>query len=154
MNISGYNISKTVSYIVLSFVGVILILLVGFFTQGVRLDFLQICIFFGYLMIGSIVFIALALLISLLGSAAQPLGTLLYLMLSFIGGLWMPIDAMPVFLQHIAKFTPSYNYAKVMWNMIGHQSFPVQSIVILIVWFLIFIIIYVFLTKKTSICKK
>lgn len=146
-----YSVSKTLSYIVLSLVSVFLILLVGFLTQGVRLDFLQVIILFAYLIAGSVVFIALALLISLIGTAAQPLGTLLYLLLSFVGGLWMPVNSMPTLLQHIAKLTPSYHYAKIMWNMIGHEAFPLASVYFLIGWFLIFSAAYLLLARKRQV---
>lgn len=144
-----YSVSKTLSYIVLSLVSVFLILLVGFLTQGVRLSVLQVMILFAYLMAGSLVFISLALLISLIGSAAQPLGTLLYLLLSFVGGLWMPVESMPKFLAHIAEFMPSYHYGKIMWNMIGHKAFPYTSLLFLIGWFLLFSFAYLWLTRRS-----
>lgn len=143
-----YSISKTISYIVLSFVSVFLMLLIGFLTQGVRLDFLQVMILFGYLVVGSAVFVSLALLISLMGTGAQPLGTLLYLLLSFIGGLWIPVEAMPTLLQHIAKLMPTYHYAKIMWNMVGHEPFSLTSLLFLIGWFLVFSIVYGLLTRR------
>lgn len=148
----AYNISRSVSYIILSLISIFLVFLTGAIFEGAILTVAQYVLCIGVLLIGSLVFVSLALIISCMGSAAHPIGTIVYLMLSFVGGLWVPIEAMPTFLQQIAKLTPSYNYAAILWNNLGGKAFPLESLVILFIWFIIFTAIYFMLLrlKRTS----
>lgn len=143
----SYNISRSMSYIVLSFIIICLMFIVGAVFKGAILEVSQYILCTIALLIGSLVFISLALIVSCMGSAAQPLGTLLYLVLSFVGGLWLPVDSMPSFMQKIAKWSPSYNYANIVWSNLGGQAFPWGSVLNLIAWMAIFLAIYYFILK-------
>ena len=48
--------------------------------------------------------------------AALPIANLCYLLLSFAGGLWMPPQELPPFAQVISPFTPTRQFAELLWN--------------------------------------
>lgn len=151
----AYSISQCVSYIIISFISIVAIFVVGIVFEGVRLDIFQYFICIAILIVGSFVFIALALVVSRLGSAAHPIGTLLYLMLSFVGGLWLPVEAMPAMMQKVAKTLPSYNYVKIVWDYLGGQHFQGGHVINLLVWLVIFVVAFFLILKftKSSKCK-
>lgn len=65
----------------------------------------------GLVVAGSIPFACLGLLLALVApfNAAPGFANMLYLPMSFLGGLWLPIEAMPGFLQKIAFLWPTYH---------------------------------------------
>lgn len=122
--------------------------IVAFLVNDVSLPFFMMTNLVMSSLLGSIPFLILALIIGEFGSAAQPIGTgtILYLFLSFLGGLWMPIDAMPETMRKIAKYLPSYLYADNGWKILANKSFSFNNVIGLVVWSTIFLIIY-FLTQ-------
>lgn len=48
--------------------------------------------------------------------AALPIANLCYLLLSFAGGLWIPPPYMPRFAQVISPYTPTRQFAELLWN--------------------------------------
>ena len=101
----GYALAKILTQLTLSLLIILCIFLVAHFSQNVSLSggaWLAITL---WLWIGSLPFAALGVFIGLTGNAAQPLGTLMYLVASMLGGLWTPIQVLPSVMQTIAKWT-------------------------------------------------
>lgn len=48
--------------------------------------------------------------------AALPIANLCYLLLSFAGGLWMPPNELPPFAQVVSPYTPTRQFADLLWN--------------------------------------
>lgn len=48
--------------------------------------------------------------------AALPIANLCYLLLSFAGGLWMPPSELPNFAQAVSPYTPTRQFAELLWN--------------------------------------
>lgn len=48
--------------------------------------------------------------------AAVPIANICYLLLSFAGGLWIPPADMPHFAQLISPYTPTRQFANLLWN--------------------------------------
>lgn len=63
---------------------------------------------------------ALALLVPF--SSAPGIANMIYLPMSFCGGLWMPIMFLPQFLQKIAVVLPTYHLAQLMLGVFGYAS--------------------------------
>lgn len=72
------------------------------------------------LFLGAIPFSFLGLLLGLLVSArsATPVLNLVYLTLSFAGGLWMPPDVLPKFVREISIYLPSRMYGELLWSSV------------------------------------
>lgn len=63
---------------------------------------------------------ALAMLIP--ANAAPGIVNMIYLPMSFCGGLWIPIMFLPTFLQKIAVVMPTYHLAQLMLSSFGYPS--------------------------------
>src|SRR6202011_3695363 len=89
------------------------------------------------LVAGSIPFAALGLAI---GSVAGPnsapaIVNLVYLPLSFLSGLWIPVEALPPVVAHIAAYLPTYHLGQPALGTVGagHGS-ALSHIAILALW--------------------
>ena len=75
----------------------------------------------GLLVIGMIPFVILGLAIGYLASptVAAPIANLISLPLSFASGLFVPIRMLPVGVQSVAPFLPSYHVGQLGWTLLG-----------------------------------
>jgi ABC-2 type transport system permease protein len=73
---------------------------------------------------GCIPFASLGLLLGLImaPNAAPGVINLFYLPLSFCGGLWMPIEMLPQWLQHVAHVLPSYYFSRLALHALGYSA--------------------------------
>jgi ABC-2 type transport system permease protein len=73
---------------------------------------------------GVLPFASLGLIIGLLmpSNAAPGVINLIYLPMSFCGGLWMPIESLPHWLQLIAHGLPSYWFARLALGALGYKQ--------------------------------
>ena len=148
VNSTYYVISHVFSYLLISVAFTFLMFVVAYLYKGINLGVLEMINIGITLNIGSIVFLIMALLIGRLDSLSQPIGTITYLVLSFLGGLWMPVAAMPKFLSQIATFLPSYNYARLGWGLLENKGIDVKSVAILFIYIICFLAIYILLQRK------
>ncbi len=72
---------------------------------------------------GTVPFAAMGLLIALLvpANAASGIVNLIYLPMSFMSGLWIPLKYLPKFLRPIAPYLPSYHLSQLMLGVFGYQ---------------------------------
>ncbi|MCC4369988.1 hypothetical protein LMB49_01035 [Limosilactobacillus reuteri] len=98
--------------------------------------------------ISNIIFLCWSLIIGLTGSLAQPIGTISYIAFSFAGGLWFPVAAMPKAIQGIAKITPGYVYASPAWQILENKPIKVSTILLTVIYCIIFLLIYGYLRKQ------
>lgn len=78
-----------------------------------------------WLVIGALPFTALALAIGYLldPDSAYTASLGVFFTISFIGGLFYPVQLMPAGLRQIGAAMPAYHYAKVGWDLLaGHAS--------------------------------
>lgn len=59
-------------------------------------------------------------------SAALPVFNLIYILGSFAGGLWMPPNALPKFVQDISVYLPTRWLGEVMWGYLLNQEVKLQ----------------------------
>ncbi len=59
--------------------------------------------------------------------AAIPMANLLYLPLSFVGGLWQPPDRLPRIVAEISQLTPTRHFAELTWAAALDQPWPPAS---------------------------
>ena len=91
---------------------------------GVRLTALEFSSLLGMAVVGTIPFAAMGLLIALLVPPASAPGVvnLIYLPMSFMGGLWIPIHILPKWLRAIAPSMPTYHLAQLTETIFGYQK--------------------------------
>lgn len=56
--------------------------------------------------------------------AAVPVANVFYLLLSFAGGLWLPPGMLPNFAKALSPFTPTRQFADLLWNAPQGLSLP------------------------------
>ncbi|MGL4992148.1 MAG: ABC transporter permease [Sarcina sp.] len=145
---SLYGISKIISNLILSVTILIVIFFVAYVFYDVRISLYKWLGISIALILGSLVFNMLGLLIGNFKTVTQPVATAVYLILSFLGGLWIPVSAMPTSIEKIAKLTPTYNYGNIAWSILGGKSIEMRNIIILIIYLILFLIIYKILNPK------
>jgi ABC-2 type transport system permease protein len=64
----------------------------------------------------------------------QQVSGMLYLGLSALGGLWVPVEAMPQLMRRIADFTPTYWAGQVARSPLLHGHLDPRSILVLCGW--------------------
>jgi ABC-2 type transport system permease protein len=88
---------------------------------GVSLSASELIRMLGITIVGSIVFASMGLLLALVvpANAASGIINLIYLPMSFMSGLWVPIQFLPHWLQRIAPALPTYHLVQLMQNIFG-----------------------------------
>jgi ABC-2 type transport system permease protein len=121
MPVTAYFFSKIVMAMTFSAVIVLLLFATGTLLGGVKLTLLQGLALFGTLVAGAIPFSALGLAIGYFAgpNSAAPIVNIIYLPMSFLSGLWIPIWALPKFLQALAFFLPPYHFSQLAFRIIG-----------------------------------
>jgi ABC-2 type transport system permease protein len=92
-------------------------------------------------LLASAVFTTLGLLVGYLvpGDSAAQITSLITVLLSFLGGLFFPIDSMPDALHTVAKFTPMYGIGQIARAPITGDSFDLGWLINVLVWIFVFV---------------
>jgi ABC-2 type transport system permease protein len=101
--------------------GVILgLFLLGFFFGHVQMPLTQWLSLFGVLILGVFPFSAMGLMFGYLAgpNSAPAILNLIYLPMSFLSGLWIPINFLPKFIQSLAPVLPPYHYAQLSLSIL------------------------------------
>ncbi len=78
----------------------------------------------GVVAVGTVPFASLGLLFGLMvpPNAVTGLVNMVYLPLSFCGGLWMPMENLPQWLQSVAHYLPSYWFSRLALHALGYAT--------------------------------
>jgi ABC-2 type transport system permease protein len=120
----AYVFSKCVMAVVFSLIIVSALTLLGISFGHVSLTFLE----FAHIALlsgaAAIPFSCLGLAMAFLvpPAAAGGIANLIYLPMSFLSGLWMPLRFLPHILQTIAPIFPTYHLAQLMYAALGAPS--------------------------------
>ena len=120
----AYLLAKCVTAQVFGMIIVSILVTIGLLFGGVQLSVLEIIRMLGLTFIGTVPFAAMGLLVALLvpANAASGIVNLIYLPMSFMGGLWIPIQFLPKWLRGIAPFAPTFHLNQLMEGIFGYQS--------------------------------
>jgi ABC-2 type transport system permease protein len=121
MPISAYFAAKMAMAVIFSATVVIILCILGYTMGGVRMPLAQTASMFGILMCGALTFSALGLAIGYLSgpTSAAPIVNLVFMPMSFLSGLWIPIFALPKFIQKIALGLPAFHLSQLALASIG-----------------------------------
>jgi ABC-2 type transport system permease protein len=117
---SAYFVAKGAVATTFGAIVVTLLFTLGGLFGGVRMPAAQWLSLGAVLVAGAIPFCALGLAIgSFAGPNSAPATVnMIYLPLSFLAGLWIPIDFLPHGLQQFAPFLPTYHFAQIALAML------------------------------------
>jgi ABC-2 type transport system permease protein len=68
----------------------------------------------------------------------QPLNLLVYLGMSVVGGLWLPLDALPGWVAAVGRWLPTHAYADMSWQVAFGGSPTVTDLLTLAGWMVAF----------------
>ena len=127
-----------------------LVFITAALTHGVRLSGGQWITLGIVLWIGSVPLAILGIAIGHALGAESAFGLLygLSVVLSALGGLWMPITMFPSSLQTVGKLLPSFQAANLGWRVVGGHAPYFSSFLVLIVWAAIFTTLALYFTRR------
>jgi ABC-2 type transport system permease protein len=96
----------------------------GIVVAHVPLTFAEFARMIALTFVGVIPFVCLGMALALLApfNSAPGIANMIYLPMSFCGGLWIPIMMLPHFLQEFALLLPTYHLAQLMLSILGYPS--------------------------------
>jgi ABC-2 type transport system permease protein len=121
MPMSAYFVAKIALAMLFSSIIVLGLMFLGVTMAGVHLSLGRGLALFGVLVSGAITFCALGLALGYNTgpNSAVPIVNLIYLPMSFLSGLWIPIWALPRGLQKLAFFLPPFHFSQLALRVIG-----------------------------------
>jgi ABC-2 type transport system permease protein len=124
MPVPAYFTGRVAMCLVFSLIVFLTLFTLGTAFGGVRLTAAQIVGLAATLVLGSIPFCAFGLVIGYFAkpNSAPSIVNMLYLPLSFLSGLWMPIGVLPGFLQKLAVALPPYHLGQLALHVVGFDS--------------------------------
>jgi ABC-2 type transport system permease protein len=124
MPVAAYLFAKCASAVAFGLIIVCILTIIGTSFGDVHLTPTELFKMLGITIVGSISFASMGLLIALLvpASAAPGIINLIYLPMSFLSGLWIPLNHMPHWLQRIAPMLPTYHLSQLMLSVFHYQD--------------------------------
>lgn len=117
---------------------------IGVIGYGVHLPAQTVPGFIIYLFLGTATLSALGIAATSLAKneeSAQPIGAFTVLMLSFVSGIFIPIDTLPSFLQEVGRIFPLYHIAQGLQTTVAENpsgiGLSANDVAALLVWGLI-----------------
>lgn len=117
----AYFVAKIVVALAFGAVTVLVLFATGATLGGVSLPAATWASLFAVLLLGGLPFCAMGMAIGyLVGPNSAPVVVnLLYLPMSFLSGLWMPLEILPAAIQNLAPFLPAYHLGQLALSTIG-----------------------------------
>ncbi|GAA2361628.1 ABC transporter permease [Dactylosporangium salmoneum] len=108
--------------------------------NGVRLDAGRWLAIVPLLWLGALPFALLGLALGCFATSqtAQPLNLLVYLGMSVLGGLWLPLEALPHWIGAVGRLLPTHAYADMSWRVAFGGAPSLGDVVTLAVWLVAF----------------
>ena len=120
----AYFVAKASVAVAFAAIVVMLLFALGAAFGGVRMPLKQWLLMGGVLIAGAVPFCALGLAIgNFVGPNSAPaIVNMIYLPMSFCGGLWIPFQFLPKGIQAIAPFLPSFHFSQIALRILGAPS--------------------------------
>ena len=91
---------------------------------GVSLSWIELVKMAGLTVVGAISFASMGLLLAQIvpANAAPAIVNLIYLPMSFLSGLWMPLKFLPHGIQRVGSMLPTYHLSQLMFRVFGYDD--------------------------------
>jgi ABC-2 type transport system permease protein len=124
MPVSAYLFAKCASAVAFGIIIVSILIAVGLAFGGVSMSLVEFVKVMGMTVAGSISFASMGLLLALLvpANAAPGIVNLIYLPMSFLSGLWIPLRFMPHWLRGVAPLLPTYHLSQLMLSVFHYED--------------------------------
>jgi len=117
----AYFVAKIIMSLLFGAMIILTLLLLGALFGGLQITIPKGALLVTVLMAGALPFCAIGLAIGYLvgPNSAPAIVNLVYLPMAFAAGLWIPIQALPRFIQGLAPLLPTYHFAQLALGVIG-----------------------------------
>ncbi|MDQ0268651.1 ABC transporter permease [Cytobacillus purgationiresistens] len=149
----SYFFAKMVGQTVIHVLSITVIFTVGALINGVSLTIGQWLLSGIWILLGSFPFLALGVLVGAMKKVdtASGVSNVIYMGLAIVGGMWMPIDVMPSFIQAISKWIPSFHFGSGAWEIVRGNYPSLLNIAILIGYLFIFVVLSLYIRRKQEV---
>ncbi len=132
----SYFLGKVAVAMVLALPAILLVFLAGGLVEGVHLSAAQWTVCFLCSWLGLLPFAALGVVVGYMAGpdAVQAAVPLITLGLSLLGGLWIPVQAMPHLMADLAHAFPSYWLGQLSRVALGQTAVDTRSLLVLLAW--------------------
>ena len=129
-------VARIVSAVMLTLPSIALIFIAAFLAEGVRFSLTTWIELAAVVAVGSLPFAAIGVLLGCVGGGdgVQGFSLVVYLVLSALGGLWMPVALLPSPMQTLAHLLPSNGLASVGWHVVGGTASLGGGVLVLACW--------------------
>lgn len=119
----AYLLAKLMTAVAFGIIIVAVLCGLGIIFGGVHLSGVEVAHMLVVTVLGVVPFTALGLLLAQVvpPAAASGIINLIYLPMSFMSGLWVPIAGLPHWVQKLAPMLPAYHLAQLMHTVFGYQ---------------------------------
>lgn len=140
---------KMLKMISMYVIAIIAVFLVGGLVKGVTLSPTEWLVSGVALLLGGILFLGIGLIMTLFKNekTASVFANILYLGMSSLGGLWLPTDQFPEWLQPISKAMPTYQVRELAVGYINTGKIPLKAVGILLTYSITCTALTIFITK-------
>ncbi|WP_062197110.1 ABC transporter permease [Massilibacterium senegalense] len=148
-----YVVAKMIAQSFVHLLSIIVIFLAGYGINEVELS-AEIWVLCGlWVLFAAIPFLMLGTLIGRMKrtDSATAVSNILYFGLAIVGGLWVPIEALPEKMQKIGEWLPSYWYGEGAWLLTVNEYPDIRVYMILFGYFIIFFILSLFIGRKQGV---
>lgn len=120
----AYLLAKCCSAITFGIIIVSILTVLGITLGHVSITLPEYARMIGLTIVGVLPFACMGMALALFVpfSSAPGIANMIYLPMSFCGGLWIPIMFLPHFLQKLATLLPTYHLAQLMLSSFGYAS--------------------------------
>jgi ABC-2 type transport system permease protein len=127
-----------------------LVMLTAVISHGIHLDAGQWIALITVLWVGVIPIAIMGVAIGYATGAEIAFGIVygLYMVLSALGGLWMPISTMPAGMQVFGKLLPSYRAADLGWHIAFGNPVDYSSALYLLAWAAVFAVVALYFSRR------
>ncbi len=136
-------VARLLAAMALALPALVLVLVTAAISHGVSLEAWRWVVLLALLWITAAPFAILGLAIGYVTGAEVAFGVLyaLNMVISALGGLWMPISFLPAGLQHVGKLLPTYQAADLGWRLIAGRAVDLSSVAMLVGWTALFCVL-------------
>jgi ABC-2 type transport system permease protein len=120
----AYLFAKCITAVAFGIIIVSILTAIGVAFGGVSLSAGELVKMLGMTIVGAVSFASMGLLLAQVipANAAAGIVNLIYLPMSFLSGLWIPIRFLPHWVQRIAPMLPTYHLGQLMLNIFGYAD--------------------------------
>jgi ABC-2 type transport system permease protein len=118
---AAYLFAKCMTAIAFGLIITTVLIILGVTLGGVSITAMEVARMLALAVPGSIVFASMGLFLAQVipANAAPGIVNIIYLPMSFLGGLWIPLSQLPHWVRSIASVMPTYHLAQLMLGIFG-----------------------------------